>query len=346
MQQSGLVWLGRGRKKVALCLPHNIDLFMEDAEQTEEQGGPISDILPSLAGRYSFASLLKQTNRSSAELTAGLWNAAWQGAVTNDSFVALRTAIENNFRPSEAPMRNRRRAGRGGLARWQASRPFAGNWYILERPQPAADALERDELDKERARVLLDRYGILFRELIARELPALRWGSLFRALRLMELSGEVLAGCFFEGIGGLQFLSHDAWRRLQEPMPEDAIFRLNAADPASLCGAAPEGGDHLRSELPARLPTTHLVYHGAKLVMISKKQGKELEINAGPDDPRLPEYLAIFDEFLNRQFQPAKAITIETINGRPAHKSPYLQPLQALFNASADYKSVKLWKTF
>ena len=346
MQQSGLVWFGRGRRRIALCLPHNIDLFMEDAEQTEEQGGPISDIIPSLAGRYSFASLLKQTNRSSAELTAGLWNAAWQGAVTNDSFVALRTAIENNFRPSEAPMRNRRRAGRGGLARWQASRPFAGNWYVLERPQPAADALERDELDKERARVLLDRYGILFRELIARELPALRWGSLFRALRLMELSGEVLAGCFFEGIGGLQFLSHDAWRRLQEPMPEDAIFRLNAADPASLCGAAPEGGDHLRSELPARLPTTHLVYHGAKLVMISKKQGKELEINAGPDDPRLPEYLAIFDEFLNRQFQPAKAITIETINGRPAHKSPYLQPLQALFNASADYKSVKLWKTF
>jgi len=347
MQQSGLMWFGRGKKKIALCLPQNIDLFFEDAEQPEEgEGGPAGDILPDPSGRYSFAGLLKQTGKSSAELTAGLWDAAWRGAVTNDSFVALRMAIESNFRASEVPRRKRHRAGRGGRARWGASRPFAGNWHILERPPPAADALERDELAKERARVLLDRYGILFRELIARELPGLRWGSLFRALRLMELSGEALAGCFFEGITGLQFVSHDAWRRLQEPMPEDAIFWLNAADPASLCGTAPEAGDHLRSELPARLPTTHLVYHGSKLAMISRKQGRELQINAAAADPRLPECLSLFDEFLNRQFQPAKAITIETINGDPAHTSPYLPVLQQIFNTSADYKGVKLWKTF
>ena len=56
-------------------------------------------------------------------------------------------------------------------------------------------------------RLLLDRYGILFRELLQRELPAFRWSSVFRSLRIMELSGEILAGYFFHGIPGPHSLS-------------------------------------------------------------------------------------------------------------------------------------------
>ncbi len=57
--------------------------------------------------------------------------------------------------------------------------------------------------------MLLQRYGILFRELLLRELGPLKWARVFRALCLIELSGEVHP---FAGIGGLRFSSHAAFR--------------------------------------------------------------------------------------------------------------------------------------
>jgi ATP-dependent Lhr-like helicase len=63
---------------------------------------------------------------------------------------------------------------------------------------------------------LLARYGVLFRELATLESPALRWSEVFRALRIMELSGEIVAGHFFEGLSGPQFLTPAALRLLRQ----------------------------------------------------------------------------------------------------------------------------------
>ena len=91
--------------------------------------------------------------------------------------------------------------------------PFSpGNWRLVPKPELPDDLLETEERRKDRARLLLDRYGILFRELLQREWPGLRWSSIFRALRIMELSGEVMSGVFFHGIPGPQFISHRAFR--------------------------------------------------------------------------------------------------------------------------------------
>jgi len=44
-------------------------------------------------------------------------------------------------------------------------------------------------------------------ELATRELAPLQWSKIFRTLQIMELSGEILSGYFFEGVPGLQFIS-------------------------------------------------------------------------------------------------------------------------------------------
>jgi ATP-dependent Lhr-like helicase len=62
--------------------------------------------------------------------------------------------------------------------------------------------MESEELVKDRVRLLLDRYGILFRQRLEREPSLFQWPAIFRALRLMELSGEVTAGYFFKEIPG------------------------------------------------------------------------------------------------------------------------------------------------
>ncbi len=60
-----------------------------------------------------------------------------------------------------------RRARRGALR--GEPRGFAGNWQLIEPILSDSDPLTALEDDKERARLLLDRYGILTRELANRE---------------------------------------------------------------------------------------------------------------------------------------------------------------------------------
>ena len=218
----------------------------------------------------------------------------------------------------------------------------SGSWYLLPAGKPPDDPLEREETNKERVRVLLERYGILFRELLARELPLLQWPRLFRTLRIMELSGELLSGSFFHGIPGLQFISHDAFRMLSQGLPADAVYWVNAVDPASLCGT---GLEALKDGLPPRIPGTHLVYHGPRLVVVSRRFGRELRINVPPDDPRLPDYLAVFRVLVSREFNPRKSIGVERVNGVPARESPYREALVG-FGFQRSYRGLELWRRY
>jgi ATP-dependent Lhr-like helicase len=192
-------------------------------------------------------------------------------------------------------------------------------------------------------RLLLDRYGILFRELLARELPALKWSRLFRSLRLMELSGEILAGHFFDGIPGLQFVSPLALRTLRQGLVQDTIFWVNALDPASPCGL---GLEATKGEYPSRHPSTHLVFHGPRLVITSRRHGGELEIRVGPDHPLLGEYLVFLKVLLTRQFEPRRSLTVETINGKPAVGSPFAEILTRDFQATREQGAIRLRRRY
>jgi len=205
------------------------------------------------------------------------------------------------------------------------------------------DALDMEEINKDRVRLLMQRYGILFRELLTRELPVLQWSRLFRTLRIMELSGEVLSGRFFEGIPGLQFISPAAFRELREGLPEDAIYWMNATDPASPCGL---GLEELKGQLPARRASSHLVYHGSRSVAISQRSGTDLEILVPPDHPNLNDYLEFLGVLLTRQFSPKRAVTVETINGEPAVGSPYGSVLEERFQTSREPVGLKLRRRF
>ena len=232
------------------------------------------------AARYDFSTLLRLSKSSDAETARRLWDDVWQGRITNDTFITLRRAIMNRFdlqhMIAENVKRTRNRISRRrrlSLVEEKESHPFVGNWHLIPRPELPDDLLETEERRKDRVRLLLDRYGILFRELLQKEWPTLRWSAIFRALRIMELSGEVISGIFFHGIPGPQFISQKAFRRLQQNLPEETIFWINAADPVSLCGVQI---DCLRGMLPPRVASTHLVYRGKNLKVVSKRNGKDL----------------------------------------------------------------------
>jgi ATP-dependent Lhr-like helicase len=307
------------------------------------------DFFPDTQGRYDFSTLLRITKDTPSRLSERLWEAAWDGRISNDTFMSVRRGIENRFQvpdPAETALKSRHRRSasgvRSGFSKWKRSLPFVGNWFRLSNPDLSGDILEKEERKKDRVRLLLERYGILFRELLTRETPPFQWSSLFRSLRLMELSGEVLAGYFFHGIPGPQFISHRAFRMLQRKMPEDRVFWINAADPASLCGVPL---DALKGTLPRRAPSTHLVYSGKRLSMVSTGHGKTLTFYVPPEDAKLQQILVPLRHLLTRRFEPLRRITIETINGEEAARSPYLDALRISFEIVVDYKKVSLFSS-
>ena len=332
MQESDLTWLGCGQERLTFALAPDLDLF---PTQSTEPGR--TEVLPPGAGRFTFAELLADSATGPSELSDALWRAAWAGEVSNSTFLAVRKGILSRFQVDAAMGRERQRrpSRRLRFDRWQATTPLAGSWFRLRdgEDEEPYDALEQEELNKERARVLLDRYGVLFRELLQRELPDLAWGRLFRSLRLMELSGEVLSGHFFEGVPGLQFASPAAFRRLREGLPTDAICWMSAIDPAAPTGL---GLEPLRGIYPDRRPGSHLVFHGARLVMTSWRNGSRLEFAVAAESPFVPEYCSVLKHLLTRQVQPVKAIDVETINAKPAVETPYAAVLATLFSATRE----------
>ena len=338
-QQGDLQWIGVGEKRFAFCFRDDEELLFTETPQTD------STLLQDVSGRHDFAGLLDSTGLTAADLARDLWQGVWRSVISNDSMNTLRKGIANKFRVPDAAsltVAGQRKIRRGGFNRWRGAAPFSGNWYRVRHQQSKEIGfLELEETNKERARVVLDRYGIVFRELLAKEVPALRWSPLFRSLRLMELSGEVLSGYFFEELPGPQYMTPAAFRVLQQSASQQSapqsVFWINAMDPVSLCGL---GLRESSQSLPRRVSSNHLVYCGNRLVLVSEKQGKSLTFYVPDDDPQISVYLQVLRHLLYRSFQPIRKIEIETINDMPVSQSPYLEALETTFTLLRDHKSV------
>ncbi len=352
IQSSDLCWFGCGERKIGFAFKEDLELFnpglAPDGNPPEEQCGAeqneISALLPDSKGSYGFFEIAGHSCLDSDKTTLKLWELAWSGKIGADTFEAVRSGVLNDFKPSGAgdvagkSKRSSAFARRGGFNRWKSTRPLAGSWKAFGPPAEEADEMTLAELRKDRARQLFRRYGVLFKELLARETDLLQWRELFKTLRLMELSGEILSGRFFEGIQSLQFASHEAFRLLRRKLPEDFVYWMNAADPASLCGSGIEG---LKSDLPARLFSNYLVFHGDRLVVAAGRNCKSLDIRVPPDDPNLGRYCEFFKSLLGRTFNPRGFVMVETINGEASTKSVYRSSLEK-FGFVADYKGLEL----
>jgi ATP-dependent Lhr-like helicase len=374
--QSGLRWQGRPGREVRFLFEQDLELvrpeqgsgsggeaenagagpegFRPDAA---EPAGPepastrptAANLFADPCARYDFATLLSRAGGDIALLEHSLWEGVWSGTLTNSTWSALRRGLETKFNVGEVIERQQRslayapRRDSLRLSAWREAQAYPGTWMLIPPPAAASaeDLVEREEVRKDRVRLLLDRYGILFRELLGREAPPFRWPDLFRTLRLMELSGEVLSGYFFIGLPGPQFMSQTAFRAFLNKEPEDRVFWMSAVDPASACGLPLEG---LRGDLPKRVEGTHLVYRGQRLVLVSQRNGRSLDFRTPPDDERLPEYLGVFRHLLGRDYAPLRRVVIETINGAPAPVSRYLPAFQRLFDAAVDIKRVSLFR--
>ena len=187
-----------------------------------------------------------------------------QGLVSCDSFAGLRALLM----PAERRDKLRRR--RPGYE------PIddAGRWVLTrQRQRPPAEspaALAAAHVDHI-ARVLLRRYGVVFRKLLEREADSLPpWRELHYVYRRMEARGELRGGRFVSGFSGEQFALPEAAAALRNIAKHAGTERvsISAADPLNLAGIVTPG-----DKVP-RLPGNRLLYEGG--VPIAVQAGGEL----------------------------------------------------------------------
>jgi ATP-dependent Lhr-like helicase len=90
-------------------------------------------------------------------------------------------------------------------------------------------------------RRLLARWGVVFRDIIARENLAPRWRDLLIAFRRMEARGEIRGGRFVAGYVGEQFALPEAIEALRAARRNAAagseeLTEVSAYDPLQLTG--------------------------------------------------------------------------------------------------------------
>ena len=142
------------------------------------------------------------------------------GLVTSDGFAGVRAVA---------------RAVRQQPVSFDYRRDQAGRWSAT----PVADTTSRDAAVELQAWALLNRYGVVFRRLLARETNAVTWRELTAVYRRLEARGEIRGGRFVAGMSGEQFASRDAVDRLREIRRsgrDGRLVTISAADPLNLFG--------------------------------------------------------------------------------------------------------------
>jgi ATP-dependent Lhr-like helicase len=182
-------------------------------------------------GASFFADIVRGVDLLKAEVETALWELVAAGLVTADGFDNLRSLIDP-----------KRRTGQG---RGRTSRPrhSAGRWTLLHQQHAHAHPVDHVKVLEATCRMLLDRYGVVFRELLARESMLPKWRELLITFRRLEDRGEVRGGRFINGFHGEQFALPEAVESLRamRNMPPQADstaenITISAADPLNLVG--------------------------------------------------------------------------------------------------------------
>ncbi|HTU23187.1 MAG TPA: DEAD/DEAH box helicase [Gemmataceae bacterium] len=221
-----------------------------------------------------------------------------------------------------------------------------GRWSLVPwgRPEPEAHAVLQ-------ASLLLERYGIVARELALLDPWMLPWRVLYEVLSRMELAGEVRRGYFVEGLSGAQFALPEAAQQLQElHVPSTATapaLLLHSMDPANLYGSgAPfdipllDGG----TRPLLRRPGNWLVLRAGRPVLLIEQHGKRLTALASASRDDVAAAVAclpgIFDN--RRGLSARHKLTVEEWNGRPVTSTEGRELLEAA-GFVRDYQAMTLY---
>jgi len=309
MASGDVVWVGReplasNDGRLALYLRDQIPL-LHAPSPTERPTDPIHDRLRTqLAeqGASFFRDLYEAAGGRDPQRTLdALWDLVWAGEVTNDTLGPLRAFLWGKVKRTTASRR----------PRLPSALPPAGSgrWYLVgtlieDAPEPTTRA-------KAVTDQLLERTGILTRDVAAAEGIPGGFSAVYPVLRALEDAGRVRRGYFVEGLGGAQFATPGSVDRLRQPSDGKPLL-LAAADPASPYGAAVGWPDNAGGR-PSRSAGAYVITVGGALVVFVERGARRL-LTFTEDEGVLTQALGPLQALARRR----RRFEIETIDGARA----------------------------
>lgn len=328
-----VVWIGAGAVgrtdgRVALYFREDVRLAgppPANAKLASPEGEAHDAIRERLAAGPAFwLDLAHELDHPSEELHSALWDLAFAGELTNDSFAPLRAPRLRSVPTYEPGGRrfSRRRAATGPTVQ--------GRWSLTEalfRNAPPAGPRLRAQ-----AELMLERYGILTREMaLAEGIPG-GFSTLYPELSNLEVLGTARRGYFVEGLGGAQFALSGAVERLRAlPPPEnepEGFTLLAATDPASPWGSTLPWPKLEGNRKAARASGAWVLARAGNPVLYVERGGKGiLRLDPGLEGGELAAALsALADEASTGGIGSLK---IERFDGEPVLGSVFEQLLVA-----------------
>ena len=257
---------------VSLVQRERLDLWrrLADAPADPPISAQARKVMDALAtrGALFFDELVTRTGLLAVQTEGALAELVAAGLVTSDGFSGLRALLV------DAKYRTRRGRNRTQTVYTMQS---GGRWSLLQvRDGDISDA------DMESfARILLRRYGVMFRRLADRESLAPPWRDLAKVYRRLEARGEVRGGRFVDGVWGEQFALPEAvgeLRGMRRRAPGGQLVSISASDPVNLTGILTPG------ERVGNLHGNRVLYRDG--VPIAVKDGAEVRIltTTAPED--------------------------------------------------------------
>lgn len=326
MAAGEILWSGAGALPgndgwISLHLADSAELTLNPAVEYEPGDAQhrLLDHLRNNGGGYFFRQLTDVAGGmdsvlSDQEVVAALWDLAWAGRITGDTFAPVRALIAGGHtahrQVARAPRARAPRLSRlgrshgsglvgspglaggryGALAGAAATPPMAaGRWSAL--PQPELDATIHARATAE---LLLDRYGVVTRGSVMAEQILGGFGLMYKVLARLEEAGRCRRGYFIEHLGAAQFAVPATVDRLrsysedsQLAKPEPVALALAATDPANPYGAAlpwPALQDDAGTgHRPGRKAGALVVLVDGALVLYVERGGKTLLAFSGDD---------------------------------------------------------------
>ena len=174
-------------------------------------------------GASFFTDIVNEVGYLKSQVEMGLWELVTAGLATADAFDNLRSLID----PRRRLVKKRRRPTRHLYS--------TGRWSLLKTSSPKNF---NDQIEAT-CWLLLKRYGVVFRDLLAREKIMPRWRDLLIGFRRLEDSGTIRGGRFVDGFLGEQFALPNAvhsLRALKRKEPSGDIINISAVDPLNVVG--------------------------------------------------------------------------------------------------------------
>ena len=235
----------RGRRQaptraapIGFVLREELSVFLQPGRAPGDEIDSLSTAARDVAdylgrnGASFLTEIARGIGRLKTQTERALWELVARGHATGDGIAGLRTLLSR-----EAKRHKRKRPLRGVVP---STAIPTGRWSLWRAETQGLEDKNPEKAHEAVARQLLARYGVVFRDLLARETNAPAWWMLLRIYRRLEARGEIRGGRFVSGFVGEQYALPEAvegLRAMRRGVSEgNEPVVVSAADPLNLVG--------------------------------------------------------------------------------------------------------------